>query len=107
MADRAAATNYRRAPPLIVQNSDYVVAYAERREMTFAYQIDSREQAMLAAARYSSPAMRAIDALEADGYRLARRDGDQYEFVKDGTRRRALKKPDGRLLWTGSPLFLQ
>jgi glycosyltransferase involved in cell wall biosynthesis len=60
------------------------LAYAERREMTFAYQIDAWEQAILSAAGYSSPAMRAIDALEADGYRLARRDGDQYEFIKDG-----------------------
>jgi glycosyltransferase involved in cell wall biosynthesis len=61
------------------------LAHASRREMNFAYQIEAWERAMMHAAGYTSPASRAIDALAADGYHLARRDGDQYEFVKDGT----------------------
>jgi len=63
------------------------VAHAQRREMTLSYQIDAWEREFMSASGLSSAARRNIQTLEAQGYRLDHRDGDQYHFVKDDTRR--------------------
>jgi glycosyltransferase involved in cell wall biosynthesis len=59
------------------------LAYAERREMTFGYQIEAYEQAMLIAAGYTTPATRKIAILEAEGFHLHHVDGDEFYFAKE------------------------
>jgi glycosyltransferase involved in cell wall biosynthesis len=58
-------------------------AHAARPEISFEHQVDAFERAMLDAAGYTSSAGREIAALEAEGFRLHRREGDECHFVKE------------------------